>query len=109
MVLGKAPESHVQDGKKLLRCASCATATASGDPAMTIKSLRLAAGTWARPGLPGSAIASRTLQKTNATKRSFGNARMQPAFASTSTGDAAKPADCKNARRLFKAPRAKLV
>src|SRR3569833_915115 len=63
MVLGKAPESHVQDGKKLLRCASCANATASGDPAMTIKSLCLAAGTWARPGLPGSAIASRTRQK----------------------------------------------
>ncbi|MCW5688078.1 MAG: hypothetical protein KIT76_05985 [Pseudolabrys sp.] len=35
---------------------------------MTIKSLRLAAGTLARPGLPGSAIASRALQKTNANK-----------------------------------------
>jgi hypothetical protein len=39
MVLGKAPESHVQDGKKLLRCASCANATASGDPAMTSRTL----------------------------------------------------------------------
>jgi len=35
MVLGKAPGSHVQDGKKLLRCAMRANATASGDPAMT--------------------------------------------------------------------------
>jgi hypothetical protein len=41
MVLGKAPESHVQDGKKLLPSAPCGNATASGDPAMTIKSLRL--------------------------------------------------------------------
>jgi len=77
MVLGKAPESHVQDGKKLLRCAACATTTASGDPAMTIKSLRLAAGTLARPGLSGSAIAPRTLSKNERNKtpvRQYANA-----------------------------------
>src|SRR3569623_1149548 len=99
MVFGKAPESHVQDGKKLPLSAPCGKATASGDPAMTIKSLRLYGRDYGptrivrkRHRFPDSFI-------TNATRRPFGSARMQPAFAATSTGDAAKPADCKNARR----------